>query len=412
MKTTAKNVIREESGKILILVLVLLVVGGLLLGPLLGLMSTGLVAGQVYEKKAAELYAADAGVEDAIWKITNSKTEFDSDDYYAYPDRDNGVAEVWAVNEKSVDVEIYRSEIGRKGPCHIEYAYQILSRAEGADGGLTAIEAYLSVLRLHFSALLEYAIISNGSVTIGGLGTGSTSYVYGDVFMPDPSGLTLRGEIQGEVVSDPPMTWPTIGQLSAYYRYDLADGSTVYYTGKKVTINIPANTSREDPYVIGPLYAAGELTIQGDGWIRLGGTIYVKDGLKVNPTSRMHIDMAEQTIFVEGGSLSLNPGITLYGSGCIIARDDIDFQPTIPTDEEGYILVMSVEGTVTMNPTNHFHGTVAGKSHVQVQPNNELRYTGSADMLLNFPLPGIDDIDRLPMTELRIVSWQIQKGGQ
>ena len=66
MRTIMKRATRQEEGKVLILVLVSLVVGGLILAPLLGLMSTGLVAGQVYEERTAELYAADAGVEDAI----------------------------------------------------------------------------------------------------------------------------------------------------------------------------------------------------------------------------------------------------------------------------------------------------------------------------------------------------------
>lgn len=68
-----KGAIRGEKGNVLILVLILLVVGGLILGPLLGLMGTGLLAGQVYEKKTAELYAADSGVEDALWKITHGE---------------------------------------------------------------------------------------------------------------------------------------------------------------------------------------------------------------------------------------------------------------------------------------------------------------------------------------------------
>lgn len=69
MKAALARAIRDETGKILIMVLILLVVGGLIMGPLLGLMSTGLASGQVYEKKLAELYAADAGVEDAKWHL-------------------------------------------------------------------------------------------------------------------------------------------------------------------------------------------------------------------------------------------------------------------------------------------------------------------------------------------------------
>ncbi len=69
MKTYCSRLMREETGKVLIMVLILLVVGGLILTPLLGLMQTGLIAGQVYERKLHEYYAADAGIEDALWKI-------------------------------------------------------------------------------------------------------------------------------------------------------------------------------------------------------------------------------------------------------------------------------------------------------------------------------------------------------
>jgi len=69
MKTTVKRIMRDEKGTVMILALILLVVGGLILAPMLGLMSTGLIAGQVYEKNMATLYAADAGVEDALHNI-------------------------------------------------------------------------------------------------------------------------------------------------------------------------------------------------------------------------------------------------------------------------------------------------------------------------------------------------------
>jgi len=69
MKSIVKRAIRDEKGSVLILVLILLVVGGLILTPLLGLMSTGLVSGQIYERKMDEYYAADAVVEDACWQL-------------------------------------------------------------------------------------------------------------------------------------------------------------------------------------------------------------------------------------------------------------------------------------------------------------------------------------------------------
>ena len=59
----------NEKGQALILVLILLLLGGLMIPPLLAYMSTGLKTGQVFERKTEELYAADAGVEDAICQI-------------------------------------------------------------------------------------------------------------------------------------------------------------------------------------------------------------------------------------------------------------------------------------------------------------------------------------------------------
>jgi len=64
---------RKESGQALILVLILLLLGALIITPLLAFMSTGLLAGKANEESMLRLYAADAGVEDAIWKIMNDR---------------------------------------------------------------------------------------------------------------------------------------------------------------------------------------------------------------------------------------------------------------------------------------------------------------------------------------------------
>ena len=70
MERLMKQLVRNQSGQsALIMVLILLVLGVLILGPLLGFMGTGLKAGQTHEELTEELYAADAGVEDAFWNI-------------------------------------------------------------------------------------------------------------------------------------------------------------------------------------------------------------------------------------------------------------------------------------------------------------------------------------------------------
>jgi len=65
------RLIKDESGQALVLTLLMLLISGLIAAPLLSYMGTGLLSGEVYETRTAELYAADAGVEDAIWKIEN-----------------------------------------------------------------------------------------------------------------------------------------------------------------------------------------------------------------------------------------------------------------------------------------------------------------------------------------------------
>jgi len=64
-----KELRRAQTGQALISVLLLVVVGSLVLTPALHLMSTGIQSGRTYEQKIADIYAADAGVEDAMWRI-------------------------------------------------------------------------------------------------------------------------------------------------------------------------------------------------------------------------------------------------------------------------------------------------------------------------------------------------------
>jgi len=75
MKITAKRPLRDEKGQTMILVLVLLLIGIIIITPVLKFMGTGMTSGRVYEQKIDEIYAADAGVEDALWHIRYDQVE-------------------------------------------------------------------------------------------------------------------------------------------------------------------------------------------------------------------------------------------------------------------------------------------------------------------------------------------------
>lgn len=66
-----KQIIGDEKGQALPVVLALLIVGGLMVTPTLNYAATSLNSGRIIEKGVNGLYAADAGVEYALWYLTN-----------------------------------------------------------------------------------------------------------------------------------------------------------------------------------------------------------------------------------------------------------------------------------------------------------------------------------------------------
>jgi len=83
-----KKIIQKENGQALPIVLILLALGGLLIAPTLGYASTTLKVNQMYKQKMAELYAADAGIEDVMHKIMIDNTSLESlgmGETYEYP---------------------------------------------------------------------------------------------------------------------------------------------------------------------------------------------------------------------------------------------------------------------------------------------------------------------------------------
>jgi hypothetical protein len=406
MKSITNKATRGESGAALVLVIILLLIGGLIAAPLLAHMGTGILTGEVYEGRTAELYAADAGVEDAVWKIQNKAggvanlTKCRDSMSYAIAD---------AINGKTVTVNIVWDSNTTN-----TIRYFIESTAVGGDGGgvagigtSTAVEAYLDVQYMDFSNLLDNAIVSNDTITIQ-----PNNVVDGDVWLPDaddlriyPPNADVEDVIDGEVKDSEVMvvTWPPYDQVSSYYWQDVK-ALDPYPEG--YVLHIPSGTSEDNPYIIGPLLAGGDLTITGNGWIKLDGTIYVKGSVFTNPTPEIHLDLNGHTIFAER-NITLKPGVWLHGSGCIIARYDIDFQPNLDTEDESFVLVLSLEGMVAFKPGTSFTGCVAGQVDVQLQPGNTLGWISPEGKGLDFPM-GLGDGDTFPpVTAVRIESWEV-----
>ncbi len=137
MKGTWNKLRRGEKGQALIIVLILLFVGGFITASLLGFIATGLKAGETYEGEMTGLYAADAGIEDTLWKLLHG--------YYLPPHYLTGV------NEMGVTVE----QIGYE---------------EREDGKLYTLESTAELAGETKAIIIARVLLAGGSVAGGGEG--------------------------------------------------------------------------------------------------------------------------------------------------------------------------------------------------------------------------------------------------
>jgi len=353
---------KDQAGYALVWVLVLLIVSGLLLIPLLLLMTTGLTSSDIREESTQRFYAADAGIEDGSYKILYSDPYLPAVGYtYSYP-------LAVEINGSTVAVEIYGVEEG---------TYKITSTAtDNGSGKTTTIESYVSAS--DFTLFFGSAITSLGDVN---LQPGTT--VDGDVICG--GSLTGGGTVTGDVTEGAEIGyWPTAEQFSEFFLGDV--GGLAPFPD--AAIDIDDIEESEGIRGIGPLYRQGSLEIvssENDLLATLGGTVYVTGDLEVGQTNKdFTIDLNGKTIFVEG-SITFGGKCAITGLGAIIAVGDVDFQPHMSSDEDDFVLVMSVEGIVNFQPLDDFYGAVAGDVAVNLQPNVDLMFPGTGGDGLNFP---------------------------
>ena len=387
-----KNLAGNEKGAALIIALILLLIGGLTSVALLGHMGSGILASQVHERRTAELYAADAGVEDAIWRIQHGETPVcPGDPYWSYNITD--------VNGKELQISVeYLSDYGTYKITSIAITNGVGDGSVAAIDSATAVEAYVSVLYLDFSSLLDNAIVSYDTVKIQ-----PNNVVNGDVWLPiaDEEHLVNKGIINGTVKDeeDVELIWPTGEQLSNYY-YDDVDGT--YDPGPSINV--------EYTKTIGPCYRDGDLAVDNTGdpdTLALEGTVYVTGSLEFRQAGSHSytVDLNGHTIFAEGDIAFPSNAVSISGPGCIIAVGDIDFQPSITGDD--FVLVMSIEGIVNFQPSGDFTGCIAGNVDVNLQPGNTINWISPEGKGLNFPMGGSDDDESPPINRMNIESWEI-----
>jgi hypothetical protein len=70
-QTTIRDIVRDESGRTLVIALILITLGVLLVTGLLYYVSASQLATRAAREQTTKHYSMDAGVEHAIWRLTN-----------------------------------------------------------------------------------------------------------------------------------------------------------------------------------------------------------------------------------------------------------------------------------------------------------------------------------------------------
>ena len=356
MKTTMERLLTDETGAALAIALILLLIGGLMAAPLLSHMGTGLIAGEVYEARTAELYAVDAGMEDAVWKIQRG------DGYLpCSPGSPPRYYTITDINGKNVDITVTSVALFQ-GITNLTGTYRVESITSGNDSG-TKIEAYIEGVNIYgdYGDILGHVLTSPGEITLKP-GT--------EVNPPDGE------EGPAEYYSNP---WPTAEELVDFYLYDVED-ATRYYSDTVIDL---AGIDME----LGPLYVEGDLTIYNTSntpaTLTLTGTIYVTGDTLIGSTKKdFTLDLNDSTLFVASDSADPQKALwvggqcTVVGSGVIIAIGDIYFEPKTQGGVTDPIFVMSVLGTTLVQPNGDFYGSIAGSVEIELQPGTSINYPG------------------------------------
>ncbi len=255
------------------LVLLLLVFGGLTVVSLLGLMSAGLTAGQVFEKKTDELYAADAGVENAIWHLQHGG---DPDD----------VLEL-TVNGKNVTVEM--EELPHD--CQEPAIWQVTSTATSADGSSTTVLADVTNI---------YMYAETGQLTEGEI-IATSVYAPGDLFVDNDAQILGHAIVVGNLILN---ECALIGGIVCVGGDLTMNEKAVIESDVYVVGNLLMMGGSQGSDIYGDTHVRGDVGMQGKAAINgtLWGGSNVTAGVNIDKKSTITGDVHVRFLQVVSGS--------------------------------------------------------------------------------------------------------------
>ena len=260
------RLLQQQKGQALILAMVMLAVGSIILAPLIGLVTTSLNVGRHTEIQVDDYYAADAGVETAIWYIRQETPDFSK-----VPENVDDVTtfQVPGVNGQTMDVKVTRTKLR-------EFKVESTINPNG-----TKVIAYVVQGNLD---IFDAALASTGDITLKKNATvDGPIFLGGSLKTSDP----FYHDATLDSIGDTTLTFPSENDNNEFalgFKIEAQGGGT--HVGDLIIDD-------SNRIFSGPLYITGNLTTEKDlnttngNPIVLNGTIYVEGTIHINDGSEI-----------------------------------------------------------------------------------------------------------------------------
>ena len=326
--------LKSEAGNVLLTVLVVFAVGAMLIIPVVSLMVGGLKAGQTVEENMGELYAADSGVEYAMYYIMNNPDLLPTEENSTLIIPFNNI-----VNEITVDVRceyignnkfLIISETSDMDTgselIKINSFIELIQDGGSGEGGIpamfnNAITTLGGGVTASGAALITGSVFSNGNINMSG-----SAGIDGDVYAETNIGLGPATSIDGDAYTQGSINRPQNVTGSANEGSENQDIDPLSEEVINGVIEGVIEASDFTPVAAGPVTHTGNTTFQ-PWWpppsSEFTDAVNVNGNLSINNATNLTF---YQSVHVSG-NLTINAsGKTIIFNGPVVVNGNITLQ--------------------------------------------------------------------------------------
>ena len=389
-----RKVVADERGRVLVWALVILGIGALTIPPLLARINTNLSASRTIEERLKEQYAADAGMEYALWYLDIGGSSIPEGGQEELPEI--------AVNNKVIKVIIENEGNG---------IYRITSTGTSIGANTTTtttVESYVRIVETVLDssdsfAAFEYAIGSlDGDIDLGG-----SSMVYSDNYPELDGSVYATGDVNlsgsAQVYGDATATGTVDTSGSSHIHGERAEGADPLVGPEVDTQAYKAEAQDVECAVCGdytytgtnwdpdpgvyedPVHAKKNMTINGSGTWTFKKTVCAGVDTNKDLDISGSVEVTFEGPVKVGGELKVNSSDTVVFKNTVCVGQDLKISSSGDVIFEGPVYVEEGDNNISGSNLLEFGDTV----YVE----GDLKATGSRDIPLGGTVYVCGDID-------------------